>query len=60
LEDKNWRFKHMFADLNLENRALNDAIEKSFETNFKHELIAHQISAFELSILQACQEYEPK
>lgn len=33
LEDENRRLKQMFADLNLENRALKDVIEKSFKTS---------------------------
>ena len=32
LEDENRRLKQMFADLNLENQALKDVIEKSFKT----------------------------
>ncbi len=34
LEEENRRLKEMFADLNLENRALKDFIEKSFKTSF--------------------------
>ena len=33
LEDENRRLKQMFADISLENRALKDVIEKSFETS---------------------------
>ena len=33
LEDENRRLKQMFADISLENRALKDIIEKSFETS---------------------------
>lgn len=35
LEDENRRLKQMFADLNLECRALKDVIEKSFKTSDK-------------------------
>lgn len=33
LEDENRRLKQMFADLNLENQAQKDVIEKSFKTS---------------------------
>ncbi|OTB67970.1 hypothetical protein C9189_25425 [Escherichia coli] len=33
LEDENGSLKQMFADISLENRALKDIIEKSFETS---------------------------
>ncbi|EEQ2459587.1 TPA: hypothetical protein JWI70_004611 [Escherichia coli] len=33
LEDENGSLKQMFADISLENRALKDVIEKSFETS---------------------------
>lgn len=34
-EDNNRRLKQIFADLSIENRALKDAIEKSFKTSDK-------------------------
>lgn len=47
----------MFADLNLENRALKDVIEyrkKALKPAFKRKLVAHLITTFGLSIRQAC------
>lgn len=35
LEEENHRLKQMFADLSLENRALKNVIEKSFNTSDK-------------------------
>ncbi|EPC5538530.1 IS3 family transposase [Salmonella enterica] len=55
LEDENRRLKQMFADLSLENRALKDVIEKKpLKPAFKRELVTHLITAFGLSIRQAC------
>lgn len=54
LEDENRRLKQMFADLSLENRALKDVIEKALKPAFKRELVTHLITAFGLSIRQAC------
>ena len=34
LEDENRRLKQMFADISLENWALNDVIEKGFKTSY--------------------------
>lgn len=50
LVDESRRLKQTFADLNLENRALKDVIEKALKPAIKRELVRYLKEMFSMSI----------
>ncbi|AWQ17765.1 hypothetical protein C1N63_02455 [Pantoea ananatis] len=52
-EDENRRLRQMSADLSLENRALKNVVEKSFQPAIKRELVSYLTALFTMSIRPA-------
>ncbi len=54
LEVENRKLEQKFADLNLENMALKDVIEKTLRPVQREQFVTHMISEFEMSVRKAC------